>query len=417
MSKQFQRVRGMQDVLPPTSEIWQYIISEFITVCEQAGFRRAYMPSLEFASLFERSIGEATEVVHKELYRFEDRGGDMIALKPESTAGIVRSYIENGLSSWPSPVNLFCVEAHFRYDRPQAGRYRQHHQLDVESFGVRDPYVDASTIALVARFFDRLGLSYGLKLNTIASITERKQFEQALSDYMASFAKDLPELTQKQLATNPLRVLDSKDKQVNELLADAPSILNHLGKESKEFFETVLEALEALGISYELDQRLVRGLDYYNDTVFEFKGSSEGSQDSIGGGGRYDGLVEMLGGQPTPAFGFGLGLERVALELQHQQALPDLRKTHTMLIVLSDKVKMEAFKLQQHLLKQGVDLMSDFSTRGLSTQLAKADKLGLARVVILGEDELKNQAVLIRDLKSGDQANVKISELADHMKA
>lgn len=413
MSKQFQRVRGMQDVLPPTSEAWQYVSSVFAEVCEQAGFRRAYLPALEQASLFERSIGEATEVVHKELYRFEDRGGDMLALKPESTAGIVRSYIENGLGSWPSPVNLFCIEAHFRYDRPQAGRYRQHHQLDLESFGVRDPFIDASIIALAARLFDRLGLSYRLKLNTIGQPQDRQAFGEALQNYLKPNLAKLPELVQKQLQSNPLRVLDSKDSTVMELLDEAPNIAEFLSEDSKQYFAAVQQALQSQNIEFELDLRLVRGLDYYNDTVFEFKGGGGGAQDSIGGGGRYDGLVEMLGGQPTPAFGFGLGLERVVLELEKQSKLPDFDKSHVMLIGLGQEQRAALFGLQQELLQAGISVVADFSTRSLSSQLNRANKLGIGRVVILGEQELSEQKATLRDLKSGEQQTLSYADLID----
>lgn len=415
MSKQFQRVRGMQDVLPPTSEVWQYISSVFVEVCEQAGFRRAYLPVLEHSSLFERSIGEATEVVHKELYRFEDRGGDMLALKPESTAGIVRSYIENGLNSWPSPVNLFCIEAHFRYDRPQAGRYRQHHQLDVESFGTRDPYIDANIIALAARLFERLGIGYSLQLNTIGQPADREKFGQALQEYLAPHQADLPELVQKQLESNPLRVLDSKDPKVGEMLRSAPQLAEFVSQDSQAYFETVRSALSDSGVESSINPRLVRGLDYYNDTVFEFKGSAEGSQDSIGGGGRYDGLVEMLGGQPTPAFGFGLGLERITLELQKQAKLPELEKKHVMLICVSDAQKPDLFRLQQKLLAAGVGVVADYSSRNLSAQLTKANKAGIGHAAILGEAEAAKQVVSLRDLATGEQTEVGYDDLAAHL--
>lgn len=416
MSKvQFQKVRGMQDILPADQVAWQHIIQTFTEVCEAAGLSRISTPLLEDAQLFIRGVGEATEVVHKEMYTLTDRGNSVLALKPEGTAGVVRVYMENGMASWPKPVSLYYVEPLFRYDRPQAGRYRQHHQLGVEIFGVSAPAVDVHTIALARRFYDRLGLTTSLQVNSIGSLEARKRYQEALREYFEPYTSKLTDLAQKQLVTNPLRLLDSKEANMQEYIEKAPQILDYLDKASKEHFAAVLEALDDLGIGYDVNPRLVRGLDYYNQTVFEFKGTREGSQDSLGGGGRYDGLVEQLGGQQTPAIGFGLGLERIKLELEATGKVIDTKKPDVYMIYLGEAAQKAALTLSEKLLDDGLAVRIDLSTKTMKDQLARASKVQAKFALIIGEAELKAKKSILKDLKTGNQEPVDITKASEKL--
>ncbi len=410
---QFQRVRGMQDILPTDQATWQFIAATFTQICESAGLSRISTPILEEAQLFIRGVGEATEVVHKEMYTLTDRGDTVLALKPETTAGVVRSYLENGMGSWPKPVSLYYIEPHFRYDRPQAGRYRQHYQCGVEIFGLSQAAADVHVIALAHRLFVRLGIKTELQINSIGSLESRKKYEQALQEYFAPHEQHMTELNKKQLQANPLRLLDSKEPKLQDLMVTAPQILDFLDEPSQQHFAEVLEALDELGISYDINPRLVRGLDYYNQTVFEFKGTQEGSQDSIGGGGRYDGLVEQLGGPATPAVGFGLGLERIKLELERAGHSVEAARPDVYVVCLGAIAQKAGAVLAEQLLDTGLNVRIDLASKTLKDQLARAAKAQARTALILGEREIQAKQAILKNLDTSDQKSVPLGKIAE----
>ncbi|KJJ58494.1 histidinol dehydrogenase, partial [Vibrio cholerae] len=314
MAKTIQAIRGMNDCLPTQSPLWQKVEGVVKNVISAYGYSEVRMPIVEMTHLFSRAIGEVTDVVEKEMYTFEDRNGDSLTLRPEGTAGCVRSGIENGLL-YNQEQRLWYMGPMFRHERPQKGRYRQFHQCGVEVFGLDGPDVDAELIMMTARLWRELGIAQHvrLELNSIGSLEARANYRTALIDYLEQYQNVLDEDCKRRMYTNPLRVLDSKNPDVQAILGDAPQLSDYLDAESKQHFAGLCELLDAAGIEYTVNQRLVRGLDYYNRTVFEWITESLGSQGTVCGGGRYDGLVEQLGGKPTPAVGFAMGLERLVL--------------------------------------------------------------------------------------------------------
>ena len=399
----FTKPRGTQDILADLQPAWRLVHDNFSRLSLAAGFERISTPMFEDADLFVRGVGSDTEVVAKEMYVFTDRSDNKLALKPESTAGVVRAYIENHLDNQPKPVKLFYFEPHFRYERPQAGRYRQHHQLGVEVFGVGEAYMDAHVIALGARFLKSLGMDFQLQVNSIGDKQMRAKFQQALREYFLPHRSKLSEVATAQLDRNPMRLLDSKDEAVVKLSENAPQILDYLDTAAKEHFAAVLEYLDDLGIEYELNPRLVRGFDYYNRTVFEFKGSHVGQQDSIGGGGRYDGLVEELGGKPTQAVGFGLGVERLILELEKSGRLPTIKGPEVYVVGLGEKARDKVFSLVEQLLDAGMSVATAYAKGSMSDQLAQASKLKAKLCLIIGKKEMASQTVIIKDMASTTQ--------------
>lgn len=402
----FAKPRGTQDILASMQPTWRLIYDNFTRLSLAAGFERISTPMFEDADLFVRGVGSDTEVVSKEMYVFSDRSDNKLALKPESTAGVVRAYIENNFSSQPKPIKLFYFEPHFRYERPQAGRYRQHHQLGVEVFGVKEAYMDAHVIALGARLFRALGVDFRLQVNSIGDKAMRLKFQKALVEYFEPHRAKLPEIAAGQLDRNPMRILDSKDEEVVQLAQNAPQILDYLDAEAKEHFAAVLEYLDDLGIEYELNPRLVRGLDYYNRTVFEFKGSHAGQQDSIGGGGRYDGLVEELGGQPTEAVGFGLGVERIILELEKSGKLPVAANPQVYVVGLGEESRNKVFDLVEQLLDSNISAVSSYGKGSMSEQLASASRLKTQLCLIIGKKELTDGTIIVKDMVSSSQETI-----------
>lgn len=408
MAKKFQHVRGMPDILPEQQQAHLYLTETFRHLAGAAGFEPIEPPMVEDKEVFVRGVGEDTDVVDKELYAFEDRSGNQIALRPEPTAGIVRSYIENGMASLPQPVRVMFSGPVFRYDRPQAGRQRQFNQLGVESIGDASPSVDAQMMMLALRFYRMIGLrNVSLQINSLGDQNDRKEYLKALTSYLKDYESDLPEVDRARLKSNPLRVLDSKERATQKIVAQAPQILNHLSDASKQHFEAVLEYLDAMNVSYELNPQMVRGLDYYTHTVFEFYGEREGSQSSIGGGGRYDGLVEQLGGKPTPAAGFGIGLERVLLELNEEGVeLPQKHAVQVYVASLGEPARMGAFALIEQLLDAGIGAVGAVDRDGIGPQLERANKLGVPYAIIIGQKEIQEETVILRDMRSGAQEMV-----------
>lgn len=402
-NQKFQRPRGTQDILPSEQGLWALITSEFVKDTENAGFGRISTPILESTELFTRAVGEQTEVVSKEMYSLEDKSGHSLSLKPESTAGVVRAYIENGMASLATPVKLYYIEPHFRYERPQAGRYRQHHQMGVEIFGDDSELSDAHVIKLGSRILNELGVDHKVILNSIGVSTDRLKYIEALKRYFEQHEQDLPEINQAQLKKNPLRILDSKDESVVRLINDAPQILDYLSKDSAKRFQKVLESLESCGVGYELNSRLVRGLDYYNDTVFEYVAITGEIRDSLGGGGRYDKLVSLMGGADTPAVGFGMGIERIRDFLTAKGRKAKKPSCEVFVVAIGKDSAAYAEELRERLLDTGLSVGANFTKRSIGDQLSIASKNHARYAVIVGEREAKQKEAIIKDLSSGNQ--------------
>jgi histidyl-tRNA synthetase len=416
--QQFQTVRGMYDLLPERRYQFDHVMNTFAHVAEDAGYGRIETPLLEDESLFLRAVGEGTDVVDKEIYAFEDHGGKRLALRPEGTAGIVRSYIEQGMGSRPQPVRLYYFEDMFRYDRPQEGRYRQHKQMGAEVIGDANPSVDAQLIMLLQRVYKRLRLpNVTLQINSIGCENCRPKYKKALIEYLEAHSKQLAELDRERLKKNPMRVLDSKESSTQVILDEAPQTLNYLCEPCQQHFAGVLEYLDDLDVTYELNHLLVRGLDYYSRTVFEFYGEREGAQASLGGGGRYDVLVEQLGGQPTPAVGFGSGMERVLIEMEAAGVLPPEPKVPRVYVAsLGEPARLVAFRLIEHLLDGNVPATGSVDRDGIGAQLARADKLGVQYAIIIGQKEVKEGTMLLRDMASGAQETLKEGEIVPELR-
>ena len=408
--QQFQSVRGMYDLLPEQTRTIDTVAAAFATSATNAGYGRIEAPLVEDTAVFERAVGTETDVVSKEMYTFTDRSDHSITLRPEATAGVVRAFIEHGMSSLPQPVKLYYQGPMFRYDRPQAGRQRQFYQYGVEVFGESSPSVDAQVIMLGMRFFRSIGLkNISLQINSIGDGACRPNYQKALIEYLNENSKNLGEDDKARLKTNPMRVLDSKDAKTQAVVAGAPQFLNFLCDDCQKHFAGVLEYLDSQNIAYELNPQLVRGLDYYSRTVFEYYGEREGSQSSLGGGGRYDALVELLGGNPTPAVGFALGVERVLLELEAAEVSVALPASNRVYVAsLGEPARLEAFNLIENLLDNNIAASGAVDRDGIGSQLERANKLGVPYALIIGQKEVQEGKVLLRDMSSGAQEELKL---------
>ncbi|EGR3958355.1 histidine--tRNA ligase [Vibrio cholerae] len=415
MAKTIQAIRGMNDCLPTQSPLWQKVEGVVKNVISAYGYSEVRMPIVEMTHLFSRAIGEVTDVVEKEMYTFEDRNGDSLTLRPEGTAGCVRSGIENGLL-YNQEQRLWYMGPMFRHERPQKGRYRQFHQCGVEVFGLDGPDVDAELIMMTARLWRELGIAQHvrLELNSIGSLEARANYRTALIDYLEQYQNVLDEDCKRRMYTNPLRVLDSKNPDVQAILGDAPQLSDYLDAESKQHFAGLCELLDAAGIEYTVNQRLVRGLDYYNRTVFEWITESLGSQGTVCGGGRYDGLVEQLGGKPTPAVGFAMGLERLVLMMETLDNTDVRRSVDVYMVTAGEGTMMAGMKLAEQLREQvpGLRVMTHFGGGNFKKQFKRADKVGAAIALVLGEDEVAAQTVVVKDLAGGEQNTVAQAEVA-----
>ncbi|MBF5058380.1 histidyl-tRNA synthetase [Alcanivorax sp. 521-1] len=404
MSKKIASVRGMNDVLPEQTPLWQWLEERARAVLNAYGYREIRMPIVERTELFARGIGEVTDIVEKEMYTFEDRSGDSLTLRPEGTAGCVRAAEEHGLL-YNQTQRLWYTGPMFRHERPQAGRYRQFHQIGVETFGMAGPDIDAEVILLTARLWKALGLAdqVTLELNTLGDPDDRARYRDALVAFLREHRERLDEDSKNRLERNPLRVLDSKDPGTREVLQDAPRLADHLGDEARDHFEQLKALLEAAGIEYVINPNLVRGLDYYGRTVFEWTTDALGAQGTVCAGGRYDGLVQQLGGKPTPAVGFGMGLERLVLLLEKQgQELPGPVAIY---ITAMGNVQAEALALAERLRDAlpGVGIQCHCGGGGFKSQMKKADRSGARYALILGEDEVAAQQVAVKPLRDQDE--------------
>ncbi|WP_250122185.1 histidine--tRNA ligase [Chroococcidiopsis sp. CCMEE 29] len=408
---EIQALRGTRDILPEEVGYWQRVEAVAQEILARAAYREIRTPIFEQTALFERGIGEATDVVGKEMYTFLDRGDRSITLRPEGTAGVVRSLIEHGLQTQGGVQRLWYTGPMFRYERPQAGRQRQFHQLGVEVLGSADPRADAEVIAIATDILQSLGLkNLRLDLNSVGNLEDRQNYRQALVNYLTPYKDELDPDSQERLSRNPLRILDSKDKRTQEIAQNAPSILDYLGSYSRHHFEQVQQLLSDLGIKYQLNPRLVRGLDYYTHTAFEIQSDDLGAQATVCGGGRYDGLVAQLGGPDTPAIGWAIGLERLILLLQQLQELP-LSKLDFYVVSRGDRAETQALALAQKLRHAGFSVELDLSGSGFKKQFARADRSGAVACLILGDEEAEGQTVKLKWMASKEQQAIAQADL------
>ncbi|KID00634.1 histidine--tRNA ligase [Hafnia alvei] len=416
MAKNIQAIRGMNDYLPEDTALWQPIEAALKQVLTSYGYSEIRLPIVEQTPLFKRAIGEVTDVVEKEMYTFDDRNGDSLTLRPEGTAGCVRAGIEHGLL-YNQEQRLWYIGPMFRHERPQKGRYRQFHQLGAEVFGLNGPDVDAELILLTARWWRALGISehVALELNSIGSLEARANYRDALVAYLEQFKDKLDEDCKRRMYSNPLRVLDSKNPDVQALLNDAPRLSEYLDEESREHFAGLCKLLDEAGIAYTVNERLVRGLDYYNRTVFEWVTNSLGAQGTVCAGGRYDGLVAQLGGHATAAVGFAMGLERLVLLVQAVN--PDFqpqRAVDVYLISSGEGTQSAAMRLAEKIRDAypQVKLMTNYGGGNFKKQFARADKWGARVALVLGENEMNAGQVNVKNLQSGDQQTLAQDDVA-----
>ena len=408
-----QPVRGTHDLLPEDSRRHRHVIEVFRGVAERFAFGEISTPIFEFTEVFKRTLGETSDVVSKEMYTFTDRGGEEVTLRPEYTAGIARAFISGGLAQ-NLPLKFYGHGPMFRYERPQKGRQRQFHQLDAEILGVAEPLADIEVIALGAQLLEDLGVAplTELELNTLVDRTSRAAYRDALVTYFSDFRDKLSKDSVKRLERNPLRILDSKDEGDRRIVADAPLMADYLNDHSAAFFAAVKDGLDRLGIAYRVNPRLVRGLDYYTHTAFEFTTQALGAQGAVVAGGRYDGLIEAMGGQPTPGIGWAAGIERLAMLVGDI----DAAKRPIAVIPVGDEAAHEALELTHRLRRDGFTV--DLGYRGnLQKRMKRANKLGASAALILGDDERAQGAVTLRDLDTGEQVLIPLPELTDRLTA
>lgn len=411
-----QRIKGTQDVLPEDRRYWDLVIATASQLAQRYGFQQVDVPIIEYTELFVRGVGTASDFfVQKEMYTLEEEDNTSLTLRPEFTAGLVRAYLENGLSNWPQPVKLFTIGPIFRRERPQAGRYRQHSQFNCEILGETDPAADLEAMMLAMNLYRQLGFK-GLtfQLNSTGCPQCKPGYVARLRDYLADHLDKLAPVDQERLRRNPLRILDSKEKQMETILADAPHIVDHLCPDCADHFAELRRLLEALGQSYTVNFRLVRGIDYYVKTVFEVWAEGIGAQAAVCGGGRYDGLAEAIGGPSTPGVGFGSGIERIILALREQGIAPSPAYAPPVLLAhFGGETKVAAVKLAFDLRTAGIGARLAFARqrRSLKSQMREADKQGARYVLILGESEVANGVVAVKPMAGGEQFTLAIDEL------
>lgn len=407
----FSAPKGVPDYVPPASADFHAVRSTFETVIHNSGYGHIELPVFEETGLFARGVGESTDVVSKEMYTFNDRGGRSVTLRPEGTAGVMRAVIEHNLDRGQLPVKLTYSGPFFRYERPQAGRYRQLQQVGVEAIGVDDPALDAEVVCLADRCYRALGLTgYRLELTSLGDSTCRPEYRRKLQDFL--FALPLDEETRRRAEINPLRVLDDKRPEIRKMLDDAPLMPDHLSPEAREHFETVTGLLDDMGVEYTLNPRLVRGLDYYTKTCFEFVHDGLGAQSGIGGGGRYDGLMAQLGGQDLSGIGFGLGVDRTLLALEAEGvSATEGRRVDIYGVPMGHEAKRRLAVVIDRLRRAGVSADMAYGDRGLKGAMKGADRAGARYALVMGEQELADGTVVLRDLTTRDQHEVSLEDV------
>lgn len=416
MSSKFAAPKGVSEYLPPRSNIFDHIVQTLKIPALAAGYELIELPIFEDTELFTRGVGASTDVVTKEMYTFEDRGGRSLTLRPEGTAGVIRAVIEHGLDRASLPVKLFYHGPFFRAERPQAGRYRQFYQFGIEAIGSDDPYLDAEVISIAYQGYRKLGLkNFELQITSLGDSDSRISHRKDLDEFIAGL--NLDEETRNRALKNPLRLFDDKRDEIEDAMSKAPLLLDYLNAESRENFEQVKSALDSLGIAYQVNPRMVRGLDYYTGTTFEFVHSGLGAQSGIGGGGRYDGLMELLGGSKLSGIGFGLGIDRILLALEAEaesgQLLPgELKYIDLYVIALGDQARSMCFTLVDSLRKEGFVVEQNFGDRSLKAAMKAADKSGARFAIVLGDSELQSGSVELKEMSSGALTSVRLTSLA-----
>lgn len=398
--------RGMRDILPGEQPYWQQVRKVLDRATYEYGFQRLDIPVMEYANLFIRSVGEGTDIVDKEIYSFNTKGGDKVALRPEFTAGVARAYIQHGMNVLPKPIKLFSTGPVFRYDRPQEGRYREHWQANFDIFGEQDPVLDAQLIQLAQRVINNLGIkNIQFQVNSIGCQQCRKEYNDLLVSYLESKIQKLCQNCRIRIKTNPLRILDCKEDKCAQVSFSAPQSVDHLCQECRIHFKNLLEYLDELELPYVINPRLVRGLNYYTKTVFEIWSEEEGGKkQSLGGGGRYDGLIKSLGGEDTPAIGFALGMDRLVIEMQRVNARPFKEpRPRVFLAQLGDLAKKKSLKLFAELEKNGILVAESFGRGSLKSQLRSADRLGVEITIIVGHKEAIDGTAIVKDMLTGSQ--------------
>ncbi|KXD61059.1 histidine--tRNA ligase [Pseudomonas aeruginosa] len=424
MSKSLQAIRGMNDILPEQTPAWRYLERTFAGLLDGYGYSEIRLPILEFTELFARGIGEGTDVVDKEMYTFLDRNGESLTMRPEGTAGCVRAVLEHGLSGGGQVQKLWYTGPMFRYEKPQKGRYRQFHQIGVEVFNLPGPDIDAELIILTWRLWQKLGMADAvtLQLNTLGSSEARARYREALVAYLQERFEQLDEDSQRRMTTNPLRILDSKVESTQALLVGAPTLHDYLDEESIAHFEGLKARLDAVGLRYEINQKLVRGLDYYCRTAFEWVTDKLGAQGTVCGGGRYDGLVSQFGSKPTPGVGFAMGVERLVLLLETLGVIPaELNRPADLYVcAFGEPAELAALTLAEQLRSAipGIRLLVNAGAGSFKSQFKKADKSGARFALILGEDEVANRVVGFKPLRDeGEQQSIAWDALPEHLAA
>ena len=409
----YRAARGTSDILPEEQAYWRYVEQAAADICCLYGYQRIDTPIFEDTGLFRRSAGEYTDIVQKEMYTFDDRGGNSLTLKPEGTPAVCRAYLQHGLSNLPQPVKLYYIMPIFRYDRPQAGRYRQHYQFGCEAIGEADPALDSEVIDMAWAFFKSLGLKQlSLLINSIGCKKCRPGYLSEITAYYSGHKAALCADCKIRLEKNPLRLLDCKQAGCQDLADKAPKNMNCLCSDCNEHFTRLKKYLELLGIPFELNHRLVRGLDYYTRTVFEIQPEEEGGQSTLGGGGRYDDLIAELGGKPTPGIGLGMGIERIILNLRKQKVpVPFLPGLKVLITNVGEEARDESIKLAARLRQAGIGTVAAVGGKSLKSQMRQANALGVRYTVIIGDEEMKNGTVTVRDMTDSSQKSLSADDL------
>ncbi len=414
----YQSPRGTEDILPEEQKYWYFLEDKIAEITRLYGYERIETPAFEDSSLYTRSTGEYTDIVQKEMYTFEDRGGNSLSLRPEGTPSVCRAYIQHGLQNKPQPVKMYYLTSIFRYERPQAGRWRQHHQFGCEAIGDADPSLDAEIIEIAWRLYEAAGLKdISIKMNSMGCRECRPIYMNALTEHYSGKEDTLCSDCKTRLVNNPLRLLDCKQPQCQSLADSAPKNADYLCEECRKHLEQVENYLHLLEIPYKMNHRLVRGLDYYSRTVFEPMPEDDRAQAALGGGGRYDYLIEELGGKPTPGVGFAAGIERIILNMKKQGIeVPPLPSPKVLVAYIGDEAKALAIRLTSDLRKAGISTVNASSGKSLKAQLKQANTLGVSYTVILGEDEVKNSTALLRDMTNASQETVSYDKLPELLK-
>ena len=414
-----QAPKGTKDVIPEESYKWHYLEQVIRDLCRDFGYKEIRTPVFEHTELFERGMGDTTDVVQKEMYTFTGKGDKSISLRPEGTASVVRSYLENSLYAGPQPTKMFYVIPCYRYEKPQKGRLREFHQFGAEVFGASNPSVDAEIISLAMTFFERLGVkNLALNINSIGCPECRKEYNEKLKEYLGQYLEELCQTCNDRYAKNPLRILDCKSDKCKSIAKNAPVLLDSICDDCRKHFDSVKGYLDGMGIRYNIDPGIVRGLDYYTRTVFEIISNDIGAQSTVCGGGRYDGLIEELGGSPTPGIGFGLGIERLLLVMEEQGIeMPKPEMMKLFVASIGENAEQKAQQIVMSLRKQGISADKDHMGRSVKAQMKFADKLGVQYTTVLGDNEIDNNKAVLKNMKTGETIEIELDKIAEIMKS